>query len=89
MPVVVTVGLLLGGLMAFAVQKVVEARRRPVMTGWEEMVGAVGDVRAPLDPVGQVFVEGALWRASLADDEGGAAGSSSAALECASSRLTA
>jgi membrane-bound serine protease (ClpP class) len=70
-PVVVTVGLALGGLMAFAVQRVVEARRRPVMTGWEEMVGAVGDVRSPIDPVGQVFVEGALWRASLADDAAG------------------
>ena len=38
-------------------------------TGWEEMVGAVGEVRAPLNPVGQVFVEGALWRAMPAADE--------------------
>jgi membrane-bound serine protease (ClpP class) len=66
-PVVILVALLLGGFMAFAVQKSVEARRRPVHTGWEELVGAEGDVRQPLDPVGQVFVRGALWRASLAD----------------------
>ena len=32
------------------------------------MIGAVGDVRVPLTPVGQVYVNGALWRASLADD---------------------
>jgi membrane-bound serine protease (ClpP class) len=69
-PVVVLVTLLLGGFMAFAVQKVVQARTRPVMTGWEELVGAEGDVRDRLDPVGQVFVNGALWRASVADGAG-------------------
>jgi membrane-bound serine protease (ClpP class) len=66
-PVVIVVGLMLGGFMAFAVQKVVQARRNPVRTGWEELVGAEGEVRAPFAPVGQVFVEGALWRATLAD----------------------
>jgi membrane-bound serine protease (ClpP class) len=74
-PVVIVVGLLLGGFMAFAVQKVVQARRNPVITGWEEMIGAEGVVRQPLDPTGQVFVRGALWRASVADGAGeGAAG---------------
>jgi membrane-bound serine protease (ClpP class) len=67
-PVAVTVGLLLGGFLAFATRKVVEAHHRPKLTGWEEMVGATGDVRVPLDPVGQAFVGGALWRATLADD---------------------
>ena len=47
-----------------------QARREPVRTGWEEMVGADGEVRQPLRPVGQVFVEGALWRAELADGSG-------------------
>jgi membrane-bound serine protease (ClpP class) len=70
-PVVIVVALLLGGFMAFAVQKVVQARRNPVITGWEEMVGAEGEVRETIDPVGQVFVHGALWRASLADGAGG------------------
>ena len=27
------------------------------------MVGSIGEVREPLDPVGQIFVQGALWRA--------------------------
>ena len=31
------------------------------------MAGATGDVRVPLTPVGQVYVGGALWRATLAD----------------------
>jgi membrane-bound serine protease (ClpP class) len=67
-PLVIGVGLALGCLLALAVKKVVQARRNPTMTGWEEMIGAVGDVRVPLAPVGQVFVGGALWRAQLADE---------------------
>jgi membrane-bound serine protease (ClpP class) len=67
-PVVITVAVLIGGFMVFATQKVVEAHKRPKLTGWEEMIGATGDVRVPLDPVGQAFVGGALWRATLADD---------------------
>ena len=68
-PVVVAAALALGGLLAFVVQRVVAAHQDAARTGWEEMVGAVGEVRAPLHPVGQVFVEGALWRASAADGE--------------------
>ena len=32
-------------------------------------MGDLGEVREPLDPEGQVFVEGALWRARVADRE--------------------
>ena len=67
-PVVVVTGLLLGAFIAFAAQRTVRAHRRPVMTGWEEMVGATGEVRQALDPIGQVFVEGALWRARPTDE---------------------
>ena len=67
-PIVVVTGLVLGGLIAFAVQKALQANRPPARTGWEEMIGSVGEVRVPLSPVGQVFVEGALWRARPLDD---------------------
>src|SRR5919109_942998 len=67
-PVVVIAGLLLGGFLAVAVERAIRARGQPVRTGWEEMVGAVGEGRDRLDPVGQIFVEGALWRAVLAGD---------------------
>jgi membrane-bound serine protease (ClpP class) len=67
-PVVIAFAVLLGGGLAFAISKAVAARRAPVATGREEMVGATGDVRVPLAPVGQVYVRGALWRATLADD---------------------
>src|SRR5215216_538663 len=68
--VIVFVGLLLGGSLAFAVERAVRARQQPKRTGWEELIGAVGEVREPLDPVGQIFVEGALWRAKLAGANG-------------------
>jgi membrane-bound serine protease (ClpP class) len=68
--VVVIVGLILGGGLALVVRKAVQARREPKRTGWEEMVGATGEVREPLDPVGQIFVQGALWRAELAGENG-------------------
>jgi membrane-bound serine protease (ClpP class) len=64
-PVVILAGLLVGGFLAFAVERAMRARRLPARTGWEEMIGAVGEVREPLDPIGQIFVEGALWRATL------------------------
>lgn len=66
-PLVIGVALAIGGLMAVAVKKVVDARRNPVWTGEEELPGSEGDVRVAIDPVGQVFVHGALWRAEPAD----------------------
>jgi membrane-bound serine protease (ClpP class) len=69
-PAVIAIGACAGGFLAFATQKALAARRNPVHTGWEEMIGAEGDVRQPLDPVGQVFVNGALWRAILAPGAG-------------------
>jgi membrane-bound serine protease (ClpP class) len=67
-PVVIVTGVLLGGSLLFAATKAIEARRAPVKTGREEMIGKVGDVRVPIDPIGQIFVDGALWRARLTDD---------------------
>ncbi len=67
-PVVIVVALLLGSGLAFGVAKAVQARGEPVQTGVEELVGSSGDVRVPLTPVGQIYVEGALWRAKLSDD---------------------
>jgi membrane-bound serine protease (ClpP class) len=66
-PVVIVAAALLGGLTMFAVSKAVAARHGPVSTGWEEMIGREGVVRVPLEPMGQIFVQGALWRAKLAD----------------------
>jgi membrane-bound serine protease (ClpP class) len=68
-PVIIVAALVLGGFVIFAARKALTAHRdEPVRTGWEELVGSVGEVREPLDPDGQVFVQGALWRAHLAGD---------------------
>lgn len=68
-PVVIAVGVLLGGFTLFLARKAVAARHGPVKTGWEEMLGETGDVRVALDPVGQVYVQGALWRARAAQPD--------------------
>jgi membrane-bound serine protease (ClpP class) len=61
---IVIAGVILAGFIVFASRKALAAHRdEPVRTGSEELVGATAEVREPLDPEGQVFVSGALWRA--------------------------
>jgi len=69
-PIVILAGLLLGAFLALAIERTMRARREPVHTGYEELVGRVGEVRATLAPDGQIFIEGALWRARLEDESG-------------------
>jgi membrane-bound serine protease (ClpP class) len=54
-------------LMGFVAFKIVQVRRAPIVTGSSELIGQMGVVRQPLDPVGFVFVHGELWRAQTAD----------------------
>jgi membrane-bound serine protease (ClpP class) len=66
---IVIAGLILAAFIIFASRKAIAAHRdEPVRTGSEELVGAVAEVREPLDPSGQVFVAGALWRARTSGD---------------------
>lgn len=52
-------------------RKVLAAHRdEPVRAGPEELVGARAEARTPLDPEGQVWIEGALWRARLSGGGG-------------------
>jgi membrane-bound serine protease (ClpP class) len=63
-------GLILAGFIVFASRKAFEAQRdEPVRTGWEQLVGSVAEVREPFNPEGQVYVDGALWKARLADGQ--------------------
>jgi membrane-bound serine protease (ClpP class) len=62
-PFVIVVGSVLGLATVFVGAKGLQARRNPVRTGVEELLGSVATVRTPLDPTGQVIVEGALWEA--------------------------
>ena len=67
-PLVILTAAALGGFFAWIVRKAIQTRNAPVHTGAEELVGAHGTVRSPLDPVGHVFVKGALWRAQSDHD---------------------
>ena len=64
---VIVVGLMLtliaGGALAAVARGAASVARRPARTGGEGIVGHIGVVRHVLEPVGQVFVDGALWRA--------------------------
>jgi membrane-bound ClpP family serine protease len=65
----VIVGAVLGVLaatalwLAFATRKALEARRRRSISGRDALTGRCGVVRRWQDGDGQVFVDGALWRA--------------------------
>jgi membrane-bound serine protease (ClpP class) len=55
------------GLVLVAVSLGFRALHRPATTGAAGMVGQTGLVKVPLDPEGQVQVEGELWKAIAAD----------------------
>jgi membrane-bound serine protease (ClpP class) len=61
---VLGIGSAIGAFWVFATGKALAARRQPVTTGIQTMVGKIAEVRGP----GLVFVDGALWRAQAADD---------------------
>jgi membrane-bound serine protease (ClpP class) len=69
-PGLITLGVLSLVTSLIVGRKVLAAHRdEPIRTGWEELVGRDAEVREPLDPVGQIWIEGALWKARVADGE--------------------
>jgi membrane-bound serine protease (ClpP class) len=69
-PALIALGVLSLVAFYFITRKVIEAHEEPIRTGAEELVGAVAEARSTLDPGGQVWIEGALWRARLAGGDG-------------------
>ena len=61
---VLGVGSAIGAFWVFATGKALAARRLPVETGVQTMIGQRAEVRAP----GLVFVDGALWQAHAEDE---------------------
>jgi membrane-bound serine protease (ClpP class) len=68
--VALIVGLAAAALVGVVVKASVKASRPRAVTGAEGIVGHVGVLRSAPEPVGLVFVDGALWRARpcLEDD---------------------
>jgi membrane-bound serine protease (ClpP class) len=71
-PALITLGILSLVTVYFVTRKVVAAHRDlPVQTGGEEqLIGRSAEARTSLSPDGQVWIEGALWRARLSDGAG-------------------
>ncbi len=67
-PGLITLGILSGLTFYFVARKVIAAHRdQPVWTGTEELIGASAEARSTIDPEGQVWLEGTLWSARLAN----------------------
>src|SRR3954471_7545613 len=67
--VAVVLALVAGTALALAVRGVARVAGRRARTGAEALVGHVGVGRNRREPVGQVFVDGALWRAKPCFEE--------------------
>jgi membrane-bound serine protease (ClpP class) len=61
---IVGIGCAIGAFWALALGKGLAARRQPVVTGVQGMIGQKAEVRAP----GLVFFDGALWKAQTPDE---------------------
>lgn len=59
-----------GAVLAITFHKGAAVRRRRVRTGAEGLIGHVGVVRNWTEPIGSVLVDGAIWRACHAHDDG-------------------
>jgi membrane-bound serine protease (ClpP class) len=62
-PVGVALGLAAGGWALLATRSVARTRRAAIRSGPEGLSGRLGVVRSWNEPDGQVYVDGALWRA--------------------------
>ncbi|UCG10356.1 MAG: nodulation protein NfeD [Dehalococcoidia bacterium] len=63
---IAVVVLLVTGIVAFVMQRVIQAHRRQAKTGREELAGKTAVVKQDLDPEGLVFFKGERW-AAVAD----------------------
>jgi membrane-bound serine protease (ClpP class) len=67
-PALITLGILSGASFYFITRKVIAAHRdQPVRTGTEELVGSSAEARSTIEPEGQVWAQGTVWGARLAD----------------------
>jgi len=63
LPLILTLSLLSAGFFLFIVGTAIKARNRPVVSGQEEMLTAVGEVLDDFEENGQVRIHGEIWKA--------------------------
>ena len=75
-PIGVGLGAAAGGWALLVTRKAASAQRWRIRSGAEALCGQIGVVRRWNEPAGQVFVDGALWRArhTWAEDDAEALG---------------
>jgi membrane-bound serine protease (ClpP class) len=66
MPLLVTVSIAAAGLFTATIVLALRQRERPVVTGREEMIGAVGEALGSFTGAGQVLAHGEVWSARSA-----------------------
>jgi membrane-bound serine protease (ClpP class) len=66
-PLVISTGLVIGGLFFGIVTIGLRAQRKPVSTGKETLIGKIGEVITDLNPQGEVQLAGERWTAFIKD----------------------
>jgi membrane-bound serine protease (ClpP class) len=65
---IVTTAIFFTALMALLVFAIIKGQKRAITTGSEELIGKEAIVRADLQPEGDIFIAGELWKAVAVDD---------------------
>ena len=65
----VSVALVMSGIFGVIVYKVAQARRMGVKAGPEQLIGKIGRVTRSFTPIGEVRVDGQVWRAETTGGE--------------------
>jgi membrane-bound serine protease (ClpP class) len=68
-PLVVASGLMVGGIFFGVLMFALRARKAPIQTGKESLIGRVGTAREEINPTGIVQLMGEQWTAELAKGE--------------------
>lgn len=69
-PIIVGTGLVLGGGLVLVSRIALKDRSEPPRAGYEHLIGSEGEVRSALSPIGQVYLDGSLWRARAEGGDG-------------------
>ena len=67
MQLIIAATVITTAFFAFGVSMVVRAQKKRPLTGQEGMIGEFGEAISDISPVGQVMVQGEIWKAKSRD----------------------